>query len=62
MGHSSMSHTSWWSAQNDNNKKHALITKQSEWSYMEIRDDIIQAHIKVVYDQPHDHPSISQKT
>ena len=27
---------------------------------MEIRDIIIQAHIKVAYDQPHDHISISQ--
>src|SRR4051812_14780486 len=28
MGYSSMSHTSWWSAQNDNNEIHALITKE----------------------------------
>ena len=33
MGCSSMSHTSWWSAQNDNDWIHALITKQSEWSH-----------------------------
>ena len=33
MGYSSMSHTSWWSAQNDKYWIHALITKQSEWSH-----------------------------
>ena len=33
MGYSSMSHTSWWSAQNNKHWIHALITKQSEWSH-----------------------------
>ena len=47
---------------NDNNWTYALITKQSEWSYKDIRDNIIQAHIKIAYDQTHDHTSISKKT
>ena len=33
MGYSSMSHTSWWSAQNNKQWIHALITNHSEWSH-----------------------------
>ena len=33
MGYSSMSHTSWWRAQNNKQWIHALITKHSEWSH-----------------------------
>ena len=60
MSYSSMSHTSWWSAQNDNNWTHALITKKSEWSYKDIRYNIIQQALRVAYDQTHDQTTISQ--
>ena len=57
MGYFFMSHTSWWSAQNDNNWTDALITKQSEWSYKDIRDNVIQQALRVAYDQTHDQTS-----
>ena len=57
MGYSSMSHTSWWSAQNDKNEIHALITKNSEWSHK--IDKIYPACISVAYDQTHDHQCLT---
>ena len=34
---------------------------RSEWSYKDIRDNIIQQALRVAYDQTHDQTSISQE-